>query len=610
MSETNPREGDPLHLAAAVADGAEIDWKRMESTGADEARVRSFKLIDSVFRDYGKAAEEVRASLHAPLLATDSKWGALRVLEQIGAGSFGQVFRAFDRTLQRDVALKVLRDPPRTAAGVPEFLEEARRLARVRHPGVLTVYGVAVREGRAGIWTELVRGRTLEELLESDGPFAPEEAARIGIELCSALSAIHGAGLIHTDVKTENVLREDGGRVVLADFGAMDDRFDEDGSGSGFGSLLSVAPEILRGARPAPASDVYSLGVVLYRLLTGRYPFLADSPRELLLALERGPTPLAEARPEIPRALAAAVDRALEPDPRRRYAGPNAMAQALRLALDPTLPAKRVPAETYQPAGRDSMVAALAACAVISAVVATGISQWGIPWLGHRYQGEVTGNASATSASVPAGVENAAPSGVVESPAAPASQAPAGLHAMPVLYRISEVGKEPLADGATIRSGDALSLAVETGPDPVTCYVLDEDGAGNDYVLFPLPGYRARNPIAPVTSQLLPDGEGAKARAWVIDSENGRETVALITSLSRLPWLESMLRDVPRAGAGDASPQTPSAPGLATRGIGGTMPVPVTGKMAAILDRLRASEAFRSGRAGLWRIRLEAPPSP
>ncbi|HEU4764852.1 MAG TPA: hypothetical protein VFT93_04290, partial [Candidatus Eisenbacteria bacterium] len=150
----------------------------------------------------------------------------------------------------------------------------------------------------------------------------------------------------------------------------------------------------------------------------------------------------------------------------------------------------------------------------------------------------------------------------------------------------------------------------ETGPDPVTCYVLDEDGAGNDYVLFPLPGYRARNPIAPVTSQLLPDGEGAKARAWVIDSENGRETVALITSLSRLPWLESMLRDVPRAGAGDASPQTPSAPGLATRGIGGTMPVPVTGKMAAILDRLRASEAFRSGRAGLWRIRLEAPPSP
>ena len=109
---------------------------------------------------------------------------------------------------------------------------------------------------------------------------------------------------------------------------------------------------------------------------------------------------------------------------------------------------------------------------------------------------------------------------------------------------------------------------------------------------------------------MLPDGEGAKARAWVIDSENGRETVALITSLSKLPWLESMLRDVPRAGGDDASPQTASAGEVATRGIGGTMPVPVTGKMAAILDRLRASEAFRSGRAGLWRIRLKAPPSP
>ncbi|HTM00342.1 MAG TPA: serine/threonine-protein kinase [Candidatus Omnitrophota bacterium] len=614
MNETNPREGDPLHLAAAVADGAEIDWKRMESTGADAASVRSFELIDSVFRDYGKAAEEIRATLHAPLLVTDSKWGSLRVLEQIGAGSFGQVFRAFDRSLQRDVALKVLRDPPRSAAGVPEFLEEARRLARVRHPGVLTVYGVSVQKGRAGIWTELVRGRTLEEILESDGPFAPEEAARIGIELCSALSAIHAAGLIHTDVKTENVLREDGGRVVLADFGAMDDRFDEDGLGSGFGSLLSVAPEILRGARPTPASDVYSLGVLLYRLLTGRYPFLADSPRDLLLALERGRTPLAEARPGIPGALAAAVDRALEPDPGRRYGGPNAMAQALRLALDPTLPAKRAPAESYRPPGRDSMLAAIAACAVISALVATGIWQWGIPWLAHRFQGDEAGTTSTTSTTMPAGGDNAASgaatSGVVESPAPPASQAPAGLRSMPVLYRISEVGREPLADGATIRSGDALALAVETGPDPVTCYVLDEDEAGNDCVLFPLSGYRARNPIPAGTSQVLPDGKGAKARAWAVDSENGRETLALITSLSELPWLESMLRDVPRSGAGDATPPPAPAPGLVTRGIGGTRPVPVTGKMAAILDRLRASEAFRSGRAGLWRIRLEAPPSP
>jgi hypothetical protein len=181
---------------------------------------------------------------------------------------------------------------------------------------------------------------------------------------------------------------------------------------------------------------------------------------------------------------------------------------------------------------------------------------------------------------------------------------------MPVLYRISEVGKEPLSDGATIRSGDALSLAVESGPHPVTCYVLDEDAAGNDCVLFPLPGYRAQNPIAAATSQVLPDGSGAQARAWAVDSENGRETVVLITSLSRLPWLESMLRDVPRAGAGSASQEAPSAPGSVTRGIGGTMPVPVTGKMAAVLDRLRATEAFRSGRAGLWRIRLEAPPTP
>lgn len=611
MSETEPRR-DALHLVEAIADGAAIDWKRAGTDATDPAALRSLALIDSVFREYTKAAGEVQARLSAPLIPLDSGWGPLRVLERIGTGSFGQVFRAFDRSLARDVALKILRDPPRKGPGVPEFLEEARRLARLRHPGVLVVYGVAVHQGRAGIWTELVPGRTLEAILDEDGVLAPDEAARIGIALCGALSAVHAAGLIHRDIKTQNVMREESGRVVLTDFGAMDERFDEERSGSGgYGSLLSVAPEILRGGRASPASDVYSIGVLLYRILSHRYPLVADSPRDLLLALDRGRTPIREAVPSVAPALAAVVDRALDPDPARRFTGPNAMAQALQAALDPTLPARPAPRESYRPSRRrESMGAVIGACVAISALVAAGVTGYGIPWLESHF-GRGTGSASAAatsesaaitpSSAIPGATMAATPSGNE-----PESTVPAGLRTGPVLYRVSTVGSEPLSDGGVLRSGDQLFLTVETGADPVVCYVLDEDAAGNDYVLFPLPGYRVRNPLAPGTSHRLPDGAGARGRTWQVDSENGREDVVVVTSLAPLPWFDRMIRDIPRA-SGDQPEPAAAAPGLVTRGLGRTAPPPPTRKLAAVLDRLRASQEFRAGRAGLWRIRLASP---
>jgi hypothetical protein len=152
---------------------------------------------------------------------------------------------------------------------------------------------------------------------------------------------------------------------------------------------------------------------------------------------------------------------------------------------------------------------------------------------------------------------------------------------------------------------DQLFLTVETGVDPVVCYVLDEDGAGIDHVLFPLPGYREGNPLAPGTSHRLPDGSGPRGRTWQVDSENGREDVAVVTSLTPLPWLERMIRDIPRASETPAA--AAFAPGLTTRGLGRTAPPPATRKLAAVLGRLRASEEFRAGRAGLWRIGLASP---
>src|SRR5262249_11140650 len=153
------------------------------------------------------------------------RWGPLEVRHRIGSGSFGEVFVARDPRLQREVALKLRR------AGALErskrWLDEARRLARVRHPNVVTVYGADQHDGRGGLWMELVHGRTLEERLRHEGPLGAREGALIGAELCAALAAVHGQGLVHGDVKTHNVMREgapgasrDAGRIVLMDFGS------------------------------------------------------------------------------------------------------------------------------------------------------------------------------------------------------------------------------------------------------------------------------------------------------------------------------------------------------------------------------------------------------
>lgn len=223
-------------------------------------------------------------------------WGPLRVLERVGMGGFGEVYRAFDPILRREVALKLQRTRMpagrgkrnRTSAkgkavstgsdatswdvrfggtdnaAFAQHLVEARRLAQVRHPNVLAVYGVEVHDGRAGMWTEYIRGQTLEEQVARRGPFPAEDLFRIGLDLCAALEAVHAAGIIHGDIKTANVMT-DGRRTILMDFGA----------GAAQGTPLAMAPELFEGEAPSVASDVYALGVLLYRLACARYPLSA-----------------------------------------------------------------------------------------------------------------------------------------------------------------------------------------------------------------------------------------------------------------------------------------------------------------------------------------------
>src|SRR5678815_2411853 len=313
-----------------IEEASGVAHRRPATTASTSEGIR---LLDRIGRMFATAPGASPGSEHESLFV----WGTLEVRCLLGAGSFGEVYQAWDPALQRDVALK-LRS---SETGALRWLDEARNLARVRHPHVLTVHGADVLEGRAGIWTERVIGRTLEEELDASGPFAEAEALRIGRDIASALDAVHAAGLIHGDVKTSNIMLEDGDaprRAVLVDFGSADRQPGEDDIPAyAMGTPLTMAPEVLDGKPASPGADVYGLGATLYRLLTGRYPVEATSIEAVRSAHRSQERARVRAHaPHVSPRLARAIERALEPDPITRWPTAKAFARALDDAADPT----------------------------------------------------------------------------------------------------------------------------------------------------------------------------------------------------------------------------------------------------------------------------------
>ncbi len=291
------------------------------------------RLIDRLARLFGAPAAHKKERATEALFL----WGALEVRRLLGAGSFGEVYEAWDPTLHREVALKLRR--PET--GTLRWLDEARNLARVRHPHVLTVHGADVLDGRAGIWTERLLGHTLEQELTASGPFTETEVLRIGRDIASALAAVHAAGLIHGDVKTSNIMLEDGDaprRAVLVDFGSADHQPGEDDIPAyAMGTPLTMAPEVLDGKPASAGADVYSLGATLFRLLTGRYPVEGASIDAIRRAQRSGERARVRGfAPQVSARLARAVERAIEPDPGNRWPTAKAFGRALDEAADPT----------------------------------------------------------------------------------------------------------------------------------------------------------------------------------------------------------------------------------------------------------------------------------
>nr|WP_168720581.1 serine/threonine-protein kinase [Streptomyces sp. SAT1]ANO42390.1 protein kinase [Streptomyces sp. SAT1] len=259
--------------------------------------------------------------------------GRYRLLSVLGEGGMGVVWRAHDEVLHREVAVKEVRAPAGLPAAQAERLyarleREAWAAARVAAGNVVTVHDVVTDGGRPWIVMELVRGRSLADLLRSRGRLEPREAARIGAEVLAALRAVHGAGVLHRDVKPANVLLADDGRVVLSDFGIarMEGTAGLTMAGEVVGSPEYIAPEQALGRAPGAEADLWSLGVLLHTAVQGRSPFRKDDALATLRAVvDEEPPP-----PHLAGPLTPVIGTLLRKDPAER-ASAEQTARDLRL---------------------------------------------------------------------------------------------------------------------------------------------------------------------------------------------------------------------------------------------------------------------------------------
>ena len=250
------------------------------------------------------------ASASASATEHPKKWGQFQLLQRLDAGGFGEVYRAWDLTLEREVALKLLlphgQNPEEQYASI---VAEARAMARVRHPNTVAVYGVDRHDDRVGLWSDFVRGQTLAHWVEADGPRSEKETIAIGSALAEALSAVHHAGLLHRDIKAGNAMRADDGRILLMDFGLSHELYQE---GRWGGTPGYMAPELLKGGSPSVESDIYALGVLLLFLCSGT---TGASQEKTPAAISAG--------------LKQVIETATAADPRQRYASAAKLRDAL-----------------------------------------------------------------------------------------------------------------------------------------------------------------------------------------------------------------------------------------------------------------------------------------
>ena len=309
-----------------MADGLPVDWEELaRAADAPELRqlVNQLQILGGVGATHGQSPgvdpnAETRPSEQPTDVGTTRQWGRYELLRPIGKGSYGTVHLGRDTELERDVAIKLFHGRVTDRVRL-----EGRLLARIKHDHVVKVYDAAEHHGRFGLCMEFIDGRTLADIVRADGPLSPEQVAIDGQAIARALAALHANNVLHRDVTARNVMRERGGRIVLMDLGAgITSEPRPDGTRPpNIGTPLFMAPELFdEGSSATPQSDIYSLGVLLYHLLTGRYPVEGASTDDIRRNHRAGQrTRLDARRLDLPLPLARMVERASAPVVAERY---------------------------------------------------------------------------------------------------------------------------------------------------------------------------------------------------------------------------------------------------------------------------------------------------
>ena len=310
---TRIAEGERLAWLARAAGGDEVVRRELESLLAQEAS-RTGPLD-------GHALDQLTRE-GVPDSLVGERLGGYEFLSLIDEGGMGQVYRARDLTLPRDVAVKVVspafaHDPVRRA----RFRREAELLSAFAHPHIAHIYAFVEAGNRYLLAMELVPGESLAERL-SRGPLRVPDAVRLASQIADAVDAAHEQGVIHRDLKPQNIMLDGSDRVYVTDFG-MAKSSEQSGmtqTGAVIGTPFYMSPEQVKGESVGPQSDIFSLGVILYQMATGTVPFGGATPFEVMITrIQRPPKPVRELNPELPVYLQKIIERCLTVDPKLRY---------------------------------------------------------------------------------------------------------------------------------------------------------------------------------------------------------------------------------------------------------------------------------------------------
>ena len=263
-----------------------------------------------------------------------------RIVRIIGVGGMAVVFEAVDTVMKRTVAVKMLKEEiAGDAQAVKRFINESRAVSMLSHPNIVSIYDVSVRDDLKYIVMERVDGITLKNYMNSRGPLPPKEIMNYTAQILRALDHAHSKGIIHRDIKPQNIMLLKNGKIKVTDFGIakLPNAETVTMTDKAIGTVYYISPEQASGKKIDPRSDIYSLGVVMYEMATGKLPFVADSPVSVaLMQVNNQPRPPRELLPSIPPGVEAMILTAMEKDPDKRFQSASVMLHyVLRLREDP-----------------------------------------------------------------------------------------------------------------------------------------------------------------------------------------------------------------------------------------------------------------------------------